>query len=53
VASDVIYSVTEVRKTHVPGHIEVRIKRAIEFSESGGLPGFNVVVIERATSRET
>jgi hypothetical protein len=40
-------------KTHVPGHIEVRMKRAVECSESGGSLGFNVVVMVRATSRET
>jgi hypothetical protein len=43
----------EVRETHVAGHIEVKIKRAIECSESGGLLGFNMVVMVRATSRET
>jgi len=43
----------EVRETHVAGHIEVRIKSAVECSESGGLLGFNAVVMVRATSRET
>jgi len=45
----------EVRETqtHVAGHIDVRIKRAVECNESGGLSGFNVVVMVRATSRET
>jgi hypothetical protein len=51
VASDVIRK--ELSETHTPGHIEVRIKRAIECRESGGLPGSNMLVMVRATSRET
>jgi hypothetical protein len=36
----------------VAGHIEVRIKRAVECKESFGFPGSNVLVIVKATSRE-
>jgi hypothetical protein len=37
---------------HVAGHIEVRIKRAVECKESFGFPGTNVLVIVKGTSRE-
>lgn len=38
--------------THAAGHIEVRIKSAVECKESFGFPGSNVLVMVKATSRE-
>jgi hypothetical protein len=43
----------EASETHRPGHIEVRMKRAVECREFGGLPGSKVLVMVKATSRET
>jgi hypothetical protein len=39
-------------ETHMAGHIEVRMKREVEWRDCFGLPGSNAVVMVRATSRE-